>query len=300
MSTVTSEHVLSSEAHIELSPIVGEMADTTDLDCFDVEFVVEAIGTSARAIRSILDRLRDTSKLVTAYAKFTNVPPDVAKLKLSKGCRQMYNPDTRGMIVTIPGKPHEGVAGELSSAFAVAAYLANMQNTFWSRACARVQGTLCSKEPDGSWCPQILSPGRSDTWPTIVLEVGVSESRKKLRADAAWWLANSKGQVHVVILISVNQTVAEVTFESIVLQQPPTYMRNGRRQYRPETRQSIVVSRTPGGAGQPITTVPNTSPLIISLAEVLCRPPNPPMTDPVIPVSSLERIASAAWHWQGL
>lgn len=274
--------------------------DTTDLDCFDVEFVVEAIGSSARAIRSILAHLKKTPNLVTAYAKFTNVRPDVAKLSLSKGCRQMYNPETRGMIVTIPGKPHDAVTGELNSQFAVTAYLANMRDTFWSLTTARIQGTLCSKEPDGSWTPKDLPLGRSDTWPAIVLEVGVSESRKKLRADAAWWLANSEGQVHVVIIISVNRTVAEVTFESIVLQQPPTYMRHGRRQYRPETRQSIVVSRAPGGPGQPITTVPNTSPMIITLEEVLCRPPNPPETDPVIPISSLEMIASAVWRWQGL
>ncbi|CAI7655832.1 unnamed protein product [Penicillium glandicola] len=258
-----------------------EMTNTTDLDCFDVNFAVDAIGSSARGIRSILARLRKTPNLVTAYAKLTNVPPDVADLSLSKGCRQMYNPDTRYMIVTIPGKPHDAVV-----------------DTFWSLTTARIQGMVCSKEPDGSWTPENLPLGRSDTWPTVVLEVGVSESKKKLRADAAWWLANSDGQVHVVIIISVNQTMAEVTFETIVLQQPPTYMRNGRRQYRPEIRQSIVVSR--GGPGEPITTVPNTSPLIITLEEVLCRPANPPETDPVIPISSLERIASAAWRWQRL
>ncbi|KAJ5684842.1 uncharacterized protein N7477_001187 [Penicillium maclennaniae] len=290
MSVVTSELVFSSETQISLpSPLVGDM-DTTDLDCFDVECVVEAIGSSARAIRTILNRLRSTPNIVTLYAKFTNVPPDVAKLTLQKGCRQMYNPDTRGMIVTIPGKPHDSIAGEFYTEFAIAAYHANLVRKFWSLARGRIQGTLCSKEPDGAWAPEQLPPGRSDTWPSIVLEVGVSESKKKLRADAAWWLANSNGQVQVVILISVNQTVAVVTFESIVLQQPPTYI---------ETRQSIVVSRTPGGAGQPITTVPIVS-LRITVAELLCRPPNPGEIDLQIPVSSLELIASAAWRWQGL
>lgn len=301
MAVVTSELIPSSEPRTGLSsPVIPETMDTIDIDCFDVEFVVDVIGSSARAIRSILSRLRNTPNLVTLYAKFTDVPPDIAKLNLSKGCRQMYNPDTRGMIVTIPGRPHDAITGELHSKFGAATSLANMQDTFWSLTTARVEGTICSKEPDGSWIPQNLPPGRSEKWPSLVLEVGVSESKKKLRADAAWWLANSDGQVHVVITISVNRTVAKVTFETIVLQQPPTYMRNGRRRYRTEIRQSIVVSRAQGGPGQPITTVPNTSPLIITLEEVLCRPPSPPETDPVIPISSLEKIASASWRWQGL
>ncbi|CRL29321.1 unnamed protein product [Penicillium camemberti] len=58
-------------------------------------FAVDAIGSSARAIRSVLSRLWKTPNLVTLYAKFTNVPPDVAKLDLSKACRKMYDPDTR-------------------------------------------------------------------------------------------------------------------------------------------------------------------------------------------------------------
>lgn len=136
--------------------------DTTYIDCFDVEFAADTIGSSARAIRSILSRLRSTPNLVTLYAKFTNVPPDVAKLNLSKGCRQMYNPDTRGMIVTIPGRPHNAITGELYSQFAVAAYLANMKDTFWSLTTARVEGTICSKEPDGSWIPKNLPLGRSE------------------------------------------------------------------------------------------------------------------------------------------
>ena len=46
-------------------------------------------------------------------------------------------------------------------------------------------------------------------------------------------------------------------------------MSNGRRQYQLETRESIRLwsPRTPGGPGQPITTVPNASPLIITLEE---------------------------------
>ena len=91
---------------------------------------MDAIGSSDRPIRSILSRLRMTPNLVTLYAKFTNVPPDVVKLDLSKSCRKMYNPEICSMIVTIPGRPHDSITGELNSQFAVATYLANMKDTF--------------------------------------------------------------------------------------------------------------------------------------------------------------------------
>ena len=261
--------------------------DTTDidLDCFDVECAVEAIGSSVQTIHSNLARLQSIPDLVTAYAKFTNVSPDIAELVLSNEYRQLYNRDTRDLIVTIPGRPHDALVGELHLVMAVS--LANMRRTEWSLTTARVEGDTCSKEPDGSWIPRQLPPGRSDKWPTVVLEVGVSDSQEKLRADADWWLANSQGQVHVVISISVRRTVPEVTFETVVLEQPPTYIM-GHRRYVTEVRQSIMVSRPPGG---PITAVPDTSPLMITLQEV-------PETDPMIPIPSLESIASAAWRWQ--
>ncbi|KAF9238426.1 hypothetical protein DTO013E5_10091 [Penicillium roqueforti] len=263
--------------------------DLTDLDlaCFDVECAVETIGSSAYAILSILARLQSAPDLVTEYAKFTNVPPDIAELILSNEYRQLYDRHTRSLIVTIPGRPHDALVGELHLVMAVS--LANMRRTEWSLTTARVEGGICAKEPDGSWIPRELPPGRSEKWPTVILEVGVSEAKKKLRADADWWLANSEGQVHVVITIAVSRTVPEVTFETVVLEQPPTYIM-GQRRYVTQVRQSIVVFRPPGG---PITAVPDISPLIITLQQV-------PETDPVIPIPSLESIASAAWRWQEL
>jgi len=122
--------------------------DTIDDGCFDVEVVKEAVGSSIQAIRSILASLRKSSNLVTAYAKFTSVLLDVAKLNLSKEYRQMYNLDTRGMIVTIPGKPHDAIVSEVNIQFGDATYVANIRGTSWSLTTARIQGTVCSKEPD--------------------------------------------------------------------------------------------------------------------------------------------------------
>lgn len=47
---------------------------------------------------------------------------------------------------------------------------------------------------------------READWPSLVVEVGVSESPSQLRTDAHFWLTQSEGETHVVILIAVNKT----------------------------------------------------------------------------------------------
>ena len=68
---------------------------------------------------------------------------------------------------------------------------------------ARFKGKSTSKEGDSAFKPLGLRRNSTD-WPTIVFETGLSESRCKLRADAAWWLSNSDGDVKIVVSISNN------------------------------------------------------------------------------------------------
>ena len=44
-------------------------------------------------------------------------------------------------------------------------------------------------------------PDQTREWPFLVIEAGLSDSMPRLQADAAWWLANSGGQVKLVLLI---------------------------------------------------------------------------------------------------
>ncbi|KAF7718704.1 Uncharacterized protein PECH_001485 [Penicillium ucsense] len=272
-----------------------------DFDTFDVECEREAIGSSVKSIRAILDTLRAKPGLVTAYAKFTNVPADIAKQKFRKGCQQLYDAATQLLIVTVPGLAHDTAVGKFTWFFTTSCQTAGIELVIPTSS-ARVHGVQGYKEPDGSWSPEEVPTGRNPIWPSVVLEVGLSESRRKLRADAAWWLANanSAGQVNVVILISINRAVAEIIFESVVLEQPPTHLRGGRKQSRLQTRQSIKVTRPPGGTSQPITTVPSTLPFTITFEEIMCRSPIPPEADMAIPIAALEGIARNVWKAQGL
>lgn len=70
------------------------------------------------------------------------------------------------------------------------------------------------KEPDGSWIPASLPDGRTKKWPSVGLEVRYSESLARPRVDAAWWLSRSKGDVKVVLTISINVKKPQILIEN--------------------------------------------------------------------------------------
>jgi hypothetical protein len=55
------------------------------------------------------------------------------------------------------------------------------------RNSTRTKGKECSKEPDWWFGPYDNRRGIVGM-PSLVLEVGVSETTRKLRSDAQWWL----------------------------------------------------------------------------------------------------------------
>jgi hypothetical protein len=56
---------------------------------------------------------------------------------------------------------------------------------------ARVDDHPFKKEPDESWIPCTLPAGRTDKWPSLVVESGFSETLRQLQRDAEWWLCRS-------------------------------------------------------------------------------------------------------------
>ena len=71
----------------------------------------------------------------------------------------------------------------------------------WSMECrgsdmhmADVEPFRC-REPDRSWAPEVPERASVFTWPTLVLEVGVSQSMESLREAKDWWFTHSCLQV---------------------------------------------------------------------------------------------------------
>jgi hypothetical protein len=68
-----------------------------------------------------------------------------------------------------------------------------------------------SKEADIGYIPR--SRRLEDDWPSLVIEVGVSESLAMLRRDAAFWITNSDGRTRIVIVLSVNRRDRQILVE---------------------------------------------------------------------------------------
>jgi hypothetical protein len=66
---------------------------------------------------------------------------------------------------------------------------------------AKSIGQRTSKEADLAYKPLPTRSGDLD-WPTIVVEVGISESIERMRKSADWWLTESGGQVKTVLIIA--------------------------------------------------------------------------------------------------
>ncbi|KAJ5808746.1 hypothetical protein N7474_010015 [Penicillium riverlandense] len=75
----------------------------------------------------------------------------------------------------------------------------------------KVKGQTKTKTPDNGLGPFERPPNVSNKWPTIVIEVGVSERPAKLQSDAEWWLTNSNGDVKIVFTMSINRKNPHIT-----------------------------------------------------------------------------------------
>ncbi|KAJ5563031.1 hypothetical protein N7461_001792 [Penicillium sp. DV-2018c] len=158
----------------------------------------------------------------------------------------------------------------------------------------RVRGVSSSKEPDESWALKQPVSGRDAKWPTVVVEIGVSECYGKLKADAEWWLANSRGDVNLVIIVSITRKTPDIRFETVVLDTVSS-LKHQQPRYVTTIWQSITISRR----GSQITASPSV-PLTIEFEELFCRQPVPPEHNIEISSDQLREISSDVWRKQGL
>ncbi|KAF4770159.1 hypothetical protein HAV15_012003 [Penicillium sp. str.  len=111
------------------------------------------------------------------------------------------------LLKVMPGRQHERiicnfrgiVLGCLNS---MGLYLQN--GDFTGQGAERTPGVVTSKEPNWAFGPyDARVDSAADEYPSLVLEVGVTESLDQLRQDAHWWYANTNQETKLVILIDV-------------------------------------------------------------------------------------------------
>ena len=79
-----------------------------------------------------------------------------------------------------------------------------LQGQFIYLGATKFQVRRASKEEDTAYKPLSMQPREAD-WPTIVIEAGWSESLRKLRPNAGFWLEDSGGNVKIALLISIGR-----------------------------------------------------------------------------------------------
>src|SRR5271154_5790424 len=135
--------------------------------------------------------------------------------------RMTYYPDIHLLIVKIPSAEHEAAASNIGNKVYFDLRMMGIpENEFWSVNSQKYHAPTSSKEGDIAYKPSSFR-GFKAAWPTLVFEVGVSESLRGLRFDARWWLRESGGDVNIVILIHINRTRKSLHFEKWELAPAP-------------------------------------------------------------------------------
>lgn len=148
---------------------------------------------------------------------------------------------TAGLIRIIPSAPHEQINSDFT--VLVGEQLAGMgvhrSERRWGLATTYRPSAGTGnkgKQGDQIFLPTPRQPVGSQVvdWPTLVLEIGVSESKPKLEEDTKWWFNNSNGRVRIVLLVLVRKQ--KLVFEKWQLL-PPGAPANATRLYLASLRQ---------------------------------------------------------------
>lgn len=231
------------------------------------------------------------------YIVFRHVGPEVAdsvwdrSISLVGRSRLAYDADREALIVKLVSRPHEQVTNRLGQLIIFEVRSMNLFDALYSFGSGRVRPGRNGKEPDGSYQPRTLPQGRTAEWLSLVVETGYSEFSVKLRADAAWWLLASDGDVRMVIVAHVSPRRPWILiehWESVLINNCRLGMSR-----RAALLHSVTVDLQ---NGEPSASGPFTIPF----DRIFLRPPIAPQEhDIVIPPSELETVVRMAWEIQG-
>ena len=261
--------------------------------------------TSISGLRSAINTLSNhlyQGREISQYLVFQSVTEDdFAKIdekrySINRALRFTYCTDIDTLIIKVTTREHERVTRAFTYDFAHR--IAHMGLTDLYDLCdmggTTYTGRSTKKEADSCWRPIATRPNPMD-WPTLVFEVGVSETLRKLRNDAQWWLANSQGRVRIVLLFKINRVARTIHIEKWECRPvTPTY---ALRSNRPPTQvpaqiQTVDIDANGVVTGSPPATTP---PLVLHFQNILLRQPVPPEQDMIYTAQDLQRVANGIW-----
>src|SRR5271155_2906119 len=132
--------------------------------------------------------------------------------KIDRGVRLTHYVDWDILILKVPTAKHEAAHGTFSDQLVVETALMGLRWELFRLNATTYKTPRMSKEGDSAFKPGSMRPLETD-WPTIIIESGWSESLTKLREDARRWLENSRGEVKIVLLISIGRRARTMIIE---------------------------------------------------------------------------------------
>ncbi|KOS40553.1 hypothetical protein ACN38_g8572 [Penicillium nordicum] len=129
--------------------------------------------------------------------------------------RTTFNPATELLFIKMITHDHTRLCFAVHEAIMDALQSMGLKRAIDQYAAVDLEVNGRIKQPDMGWGP-IRPPRGYEKRPSVVLEVGVSESETKLRRDADLWLDPNKGNANVVISIKLNRKKAQVKIDKWV------------------------------------------------------------------------------------
>lgn len=198
-----------------------------------------------------------------------------------------YNKKLHILLLTIPESPHEICAQAFGGIMTDQAMENQVRRQLNSRGATQQETSDRLKEPDLSWGPRFLPPDRSLEWPTVVLEVGYSETRAKLQQDMSFWLNKSDESVLMAISIDIKRPSGDIYICSWERGIPSP----ADPEPQPLKLQEIKISPT-----KPASYTGD--PLKIQFSKLLLRQPSPPAeNDFVFSKEDLLDMAERVWEF---
>lgn len=207
-----------------------------------------------------------------------------------------YHKNLRILLLKMVSTAHAEATLRFSNLIIIPTADMGLQYELIGQSNAEVQGEHRSKAADCAFRPVVLPPGRSNVWPTIVAEVGFSETAPQLEADVRWWLESSNGDVQIAITIDVHRgSRSAIIFERWEVA-PRAQTRAHPTRFIPQRMQKVIVEKPPG---QTTPTVANIrvdgAPMTLEFRKIFLRNPTGTETDIVITDNDFKNFARMVW-----
>ncbi|KAJ5744065.1 hypothetical protein N7533_008935 [Penicillium manginii] len=290
----------------ELSSVESESTDTL------VQLTKETKQqpfTTNRSLQKSLEHLQQAlqqDQTSDQYLVFTSVPlKQHSKLsddrsQTSKYSRLSYNVETQILIAKVMANPtHELAIRSFDLLISLELRAMNVHREVKPFGSTTVEIGNWKKEADCCWAPAL-----TNTRLSLVVEVGLSESARRLALNARGWLETYSSSVKLVITIGIKRETPEIIFHRWELVS---------RGYGVQTRSSplpayrtafLKLSRTNNttivtGESYLNGTITATTQLDLSFNKVVGRPPHQPLErDLVISEQELRIFAEDIWGEQ--